>query len=82
MMKSSNITPYSDIESFEDLRNEKMRLSYEVRIAKRKIDVAVMELSSALSPVRLLSNLLAEWMQPISAGIKQWLEGFFSRQNR
>ncbi len=74
----NNRYPYSDIESFSDLKNEKMRLTYEVKIARRKLDLAVLELGASLNPIRLASSLFGELLKPVTAGIKHWLEGLFT----
>ncbi|WP_026475598.1 hypothetical protein [Alkaliflexus imshenetskii] len=74
----NNKSPYSDIESFSDLENEKMRLTYEVRIARRKMDLAILELGASLNPIRLASSLFGELLKPVTAGIRQWIEGVFS----
>ncbi|ASB50683.1 hypothetical protein [Alkalitalea saponilacus] len=73
---------YHYIESFQELEEEKTRLLYEVRLARRKLDLSVMEFSAALSPMRLLSSALAEWIKPLSGALRQWIESKITGQSR
>jgi hypothetical protein len=76
---------YDHINSFNDLKNEQFRLLYETRLARRKLEMSVLELQSTLSPIRLLGTLFSEWAKPVKANIKQWLVDFIqgrSKKNR
>ena len=73
---------YTHISSFEQLKEERIRLSYEVRIIRRKLDLSLMKLSDVFSPVRLFTAIAREWIKPISASIRHWLEDFIRGRSR
>lgn len=73
---------YSHISSFKQLREERIRLSYEVRLTRKKLDLSLMELSDVFSPVRLFTAVAREWIKPVSASIRHWLENFFRGRPR
>ncbi|MDG5799997.1 hypothetical protein QA597_06445 [Marinilabiliaceae bacterium ANBcel2] len=81
-MAKNKYLKYSHIESFKDLQIEKMQLNYEVKNAKRRFNVSVMELSAALSPIRIISTMVAEWVKPVSNLIKERIEEFLLGKNR
>ncbi len=77
-MKSSN--RYEHIDSFKKLSDAKMQLTYEARLSRRKMDMAIYEVHAALSPVRILSALLASSVKPLSKGLFNWLGGLLARK--
>ena len=79
-MKSSN--RYEHIDSFKKLSDTKMQLTYEARLSRRKMDMAIYEVRAALSPVRILSALLTSSVKPISKGLFNWLGGLITRKTK
>jgi hypothetical protein len=73
---------YSYISSFKQLRQERIRLSYEVRLHRKKLDLSLMELSDVFSPVRLFTSVAREWIKPVSASIRHWIEDIFRGRSR
>ncbi len=78
-MKSSH--RYEHIDSFKKLSDTKMQLTYEARLARRKMDLAIFEVRAALSPVRILSSLLTVSIKPLSKGLFNWLRGLLTRKD-
>jgi len=68
---------YTYIKSFRQLKEERLRLSYEIRLSRRKLDLSLMELGDIFSPIRLFSTVAKEWIKPVSKSIRYWLEDFF-----
>jgi hypothetical protein len=81
-MKLKMDTDYSHIGSFKQLREERIRLSYEVRLTRKKLDLSLMELSDVFSPLRLITAVAREWIKPLSSSIRQWLESFFRGRSK
>ncbi|HKL71630.1 MAG TPA: hypothetical protein VJ855_03155 [Marinilabiliaceae bacterium] len=77
-MKSNN--RYEHIDSFKKLADAKMQLTYETRLSRRKMDMAIYEVRAALSPVRILSGLLTSSVKPLSKGLFNWLGGLLTRK--
>jgi hypothetical protein len=73
-MKPNRDIDYSYISSFKQLREERTRLSYEVRLTRKKLDLSLMELSDVFSPVRLLAAVARQWVKPLSTALRQWVE--------
>jgi len=73
---------YTHISSFKQLKEERIRLSYEVRLTRKKLDLSLMELSDVFSPIRLFSAVAREWVKPISRSIRHWLEDFIKGRSR
>ncbi|WP_062122475.1 hypothetical protein [Geofilum rubicundum] len=75
-MRPNRDSDYTYISSFKQLREELTRLSYEVRLTRKKLDLSLMELSDIFSPVRLLGAVARQWVKPLSASLRQWVENF------
>lgn len=75
-MRTKVDNDYTHISSFKQLKEERIRLSYEVRLTRKKLDLSLMELSDVFSPIRLFSAVAKEWVKPISRSIRQWIEDF------
>lgn len=80
MITMKNSRRYEHIDSFKKLSDTKMQLIYEARLSKRKMDLAVYEVRSALSPGRILTSLLTSSVKPLSKGLFNWLGGLFSHK--
>jgi len=50
---------YKRIGSFVELSNEKIRLSYESRLARTKLDLSLLKLGEELKPARLLGLMVS-----------------------
>lgn len=77
-MKTRN-NPFSYIDSFKALEAEKMRMYYEVKLSKRKIDMRIMELGTLLNPIRLLPFVFTEILRPLTGSLKSWFQGLFQK---
>lgn len=75
-MKTRN-NHFSHIDSFKALEAEKMRLYFEVKLSKRKIDLRMMELGMMLNPMRFVPLLINELIQPLVNNFKTWFVGLF-----
>lgn len=76
-MKNSN--KYNHIDSFKALETEKMRMYYEVKLSKRKIDLRLMEMEMMLNPMRLMPFVFNEMLSPLVGNLKDWFLGLFQR---
>ncbi|GAO28746.1 hypothetical protein JCM15548_1870 [Geofilum rubicundum JCM 15548] len=45
-------------------------------MTRKKLDLSLMELSDIFSPVRLLGAVARQWVKPLSASLRQWVENF------
>ena len=79
MAMNRSTHPYKRIGSFVELSNEKIRLSYESRLARRKLDLSLLKLQEELKPARLLGGLASRWLLPLSETIKSHIINFFHR---
>ncbi len=73
---------YTQISSFKQLKEERVRLSYEVRLTRKKLDLSLMELSDVFSPIRLFTAVAREWIKPVSRSIRHWLEDFIRGRSK
>lgn len=64
---------YSRISSFSELRKEKYKLSLELRLAKTKLDMTMLELKNSFSPARLFASLTSGLIKPFSELIRNWI---------
>lgn len=70
-MKTNN-NPYAHIDSFGALQAEKIRMYYEVKLSKRKLDLRIIELESMLNPMRLVPFFVSELVRPLAGNMKEW----------
>ncbi|SMO35916.1 hypothetical protein SAMN06265379_101245 [Saccharicrinis carchari] len=68
---------YSNINSFNDFREEKMRLLYQIRLSEKKLEIKKMELQEFLNPIRLVTVLLNELSKPLLGILKSSIKRFF-----
>lgn len=73
---------YRHIDSFKKLSDAKMQLSYETRLSKHKMDLALFEVQSQLTPARIFSTIFATSIKPLSRGIVAWFKNFLSGNSR
>lgn len=73
---------YKRIGSFVELSNEKIRLSYESRLARTKLDLSLLKLGEELKPARLLGLMASRLLVPLSETIKSRLVSFFQKGSR
>jgi hypothetical protein len=75
-MKTRN-SHFSHIDSFKALEAEKMRMYFEVKLSKRKIDLRMMEMGMMLNPMRFLPYLVSKLVRPLAGNLKSWLTHLF-----
>ncbi len=80
-MKNKTNSSFNRIDSFNKIQLEKNRLSYEVKLSRKRLDLSVWELSAALNPSRIISVAVAELLKPISTGARLWFRNLFSRRS-
>ncbi|HHU58699.1 MAG TPA: hypothetical protein GXZ39_10440 [Bacteroidales bacterium] len=84
-MKHSTARDFRHITSFKQLSDERTRLSFEVRLSRKKLDMALMEFNEIFSPLRLAGTLAREWMKPLLGSIRRRIQDYISgktQQNR
>ncbi len=75
-MKTKN-SSFSHIDSFKTLEAEKMRVYYNVKLSKRKIDLRITELGLLLNPLRILPLIFSELVKPFAGNFRTWIESIF-----
>lgn len=53
-----NKNSYTHIKSFKDFNNEKFRLSYEIKLAEKKLEIKYIELTAFLNIFKYIPSLL------------------------
>jgi hypothetical protein len=81
-MRPNRDIDYAYISSFKQLREERTRLSYEVRLTRKKLDLSLMELSDIFSPIRLLGAVARQWVKPLSSSLRHWVENFIKGRSK
>lgn len=64
---------YSRISSFRELREEKYRLSLELRLTKTRLDMTLLELEGSLRSTRLFALYSSTLIKPFSELIRNWI---------
>ena len=79
-MIKKNRGQYDHIKSFEDFKNEKVRIYYEIQYIQKKLQLRYMNYTSyATNPSRLIPILIARWVAPMLEGIQDIVTGLFKR---
>ena len=78
-MKTRN-NPYAHIDSFGALQAEKMRMYYEVKLSKRKLDMDLIEMESIMNPFRMIPYFVSELVRPLAGNLKEWFLSIFHGQ--
>lgn len=75
-MKTRN-NSFAHIDSFRALEAEKIRMYYEVKLSKRKIDIRIMEFEMLMNPMRLMPFLFSELIKPLTGNMREWFLNLF-----
>lgn len=71
---------YSHIKSFNDFRDEKMRLYYEIRLSEKKLEIKKLELKEYINPIRFISSVFQEFAKPLFDFLQSLLKRFFVKE--
>ncbi|WP_066627457.1 hypothetical protein [Labilibacter marinus] len=71
---------FSHIKSFEDFKEEKVRLQYEIRLTEKKLEIKKMEFKSYINPIRFFSSIFKEMGKPIMEFVKAYISGYSEKK--
>ena len=76
-MKKQKKNNFRHIQSYQDIKAEKMHLAYRVRYTEKQLELRLLEIGYFLHPIRLVPSLVTEWAQPMLNELKVRLQDYF-----
>lgn len=75
-MKKLKKNNFRHIQSYKDIKAEKMHLAYRVRYTEKQLELRLLEIGYYLHPVRLVPSLVTEWAQPMLHELKTRVQDY------
>lgn len=73
---------FRHINSYKDLRAEKMHLAYKAKYNEKKLELRLLEIGYHLHPIRLVPSLVTEWAKPMLLELKARVKEYFFGRRR
>ncbi len=68
-----------NIESFDDFKQERVRLHYEIKLSEKRLQIKRLEILEALQPMNFLTTLLQEVLTPFFQKIGEAIMSLFKK---